>query len=311
MEYRNSMRLHALACVLALTAHAAKGQIADTVRLPVTDACMPGILAAERQFALPPKLLQTIGIVESGRPDPLSGRVAPWPWTINVGGVGHFFATKASAIEAVQDLQKAGTNSIDVGCMQINLVQHPDAFASLDEAFDPAANTRYGARFLSALYREIGNWPQAAAAYHSRTQDLGVSYETRVMAIWPLADRFPDATLALRSRAAGSEPDLSRYTPEFAAEVRQMHADLARLSAMSTPIGRAERRGSRASGPDYSRYTPEFAAELRAMGRSVAGHSKVVSLTAATRSHRPGEAAQYVGNGVNRGVLTVRLADHR
>jgi hypothetical protein len=283
------MRLHTFACILAFIGHAANAQIVDKPGLQAANVCQPGIDAAERQYTLPPKLLHTIGIVESGRPDPVSGRTEPWPWTINVGGVGHFFATKESAIEAVQDLQKAGTNSIDVGCMQINLVHHPAAFASLEEAFDPAANTRYGARFLRALYREIGNWPQAAAAYHSRTEDLGVSYETRVMAIWPLADRFPDATLTLRRHAAESEPDLTRYTPEFAAELRRMHADFARLAAMSAPVSRPERHAVRASGPDYSRYTPAFAAELRAMSRSVAAQTMAVSLKSTGKPPRRGE----------------------
>ena len=305
------MRLHTLACILGFIGHAASAQLVDKSGLHAANICQPGIDAAERQYTLPPKLLQTIGIVESGRPDPLSGRIVPWPWTINAGGVGHFFETKESAIEAVQDLQKAGTNSIDVGCMQINLVQHPAAFASLEEAFDPAANTRYGARFLSALYREIGNWPQAAAAYHSRTEDLGVSYETRVMAIWPLADRFPDATLALRSHAAGSEPDLSRYTPEFAAQLRRMHAALARLAAMSAPISRPERRLAKATGPDYSRYTPEFAAELRAMDRAVAGHTTTVTLKGGAKPPRRGEMATTAGNSAQHGVFPVRLTDRR
>jgi hypothetical protein len=231
------MRVFLFAGVLGLLlGHAATAQPAPDLSLADRDACLPGIVAAERRFGLPPKLLYTIGIVESGRVDPASGRVAPWPWTIDVAGTGRMFATKAAAIEAVRDLLNAGTRSIDVGCMQINLMHHPDAFASLDEAFDPAANTRYGARFLSALYREIGNWPQAAAAYHSRTEEIGADYETRVMALWPLANRYPDATLRQRGRATAPEPDLSLYTPEFAAQVKRMRADAARLAAMFGPI---------------------------------------------------------------------------
>ncbi len=285
---------------------AVSAEPADNGRSPPRDACTPDIFAAERQFGVPQKLLQTIGIVESGRVDPASGRVEPWPWTINVGGVGHFFATKASAIEAVRDLQQTGTHSIDVGCMQINLVQHPDAFASLDEAFDPPANTRYGARFLTALYREIGNWPQAAAAYHSRTQDLGVSYETRVMAIWPLAGRFPDPTLALRSRAIGSEPSLSGYTPEYVAEVKRMRADFARLSALSVPAGGLHHHAP--GSPDYSRYTPAFAAEVRAMARSAAGHATAAAYNPQRRSH---EAATSAGYGAQRARLPVYLTAGR
>jgi hypothetical protein len=301
------MHTRVLTFILALLAPAAAYAM-DKATLPAATACTPEINAAERDFALPAKLLHTIGIVESGRPDPASGRVAPWPWTINAQGIGHFFATKADAIEAVRDLQALGIRSIDVGCMQINLMHHPNAFASLDDAFDPRSNARYGARFLSALYHEIGNWPQAAAAYHSRTQDEAASYETRVMAIWPLADRFPDATLRLRARATAPVENLSNYTPEFAAQVRQMHADLARLSAMSAPVGPRsvglrsvgprrvgpERVGPRRAGverarsvrPDARGYTPELAAEMRQAARKPVRHASLLSQPGGRASFR-------------------------
>jgi hypothetical protein len=236
------MRRSLIATLLTLCAHTAAAHAAAAAQpaapSPAATACLPGILAAEHQFALPPKLLQTIGIVESGRVDPLTGRVTPWPWTIDVGGNGQMFATKQAAIDAVHALQAQGVVSIDVGCLQINLMHHPHAFASLDEAFDPAANTQYGAHFLSALYHETGNWPLAAAAYHSRAEEQGVPYETRVMAIWPLARRFPDATLQARTLAlsaapqsAAPDPEMAAFTPEFAAKVKSMRADFARLEA--------------------------------------------------------------------------------
>jgi hypothetical protein len=241
------MRFSPIAGALILWAQAAASHSAATahpaapppppVLAPAADACLPGILAAEHRFALPPKLLQTIGIVESGRVDPVTGRVAPWPWTIDVGGNGQMFPTKQAAIDAVHALQSQGVVSIDVGCLQINLMHHPHAFASLDEAFDPTTNTQYGAHFLSALYHETGNWPQAAANYHSRAEEFGVPYETRVMAIWPLARRFPDVTLQARTmalsphQAATPDPETAAYTPEFAARVKQMKADFARLQA--------------------------------------------------------------------------------
>jgi hypothetical protein len=131
------------------------------------------------------------------------------------------------------------------------------------------------------------------------------------MSIWPLADRFPDATLALRSHAAGAEPDLSHYTPEFAAQVRRMRADFARLSAMSAPIGRTAHHAAKVTGPDYSRYTPEFAAEMRAMARSVAGHTTAVSLNGAARPPRVGEMAAAAGHSPHRGVFPVQLTDRR
>ena len=77
--------------------------------------------------------------VESGRAND-KGVIRPWPWTINAEGRGQFFATKLEAIAAVRALQASGVRSIDVGCMQVNLMYHPNAFASLDEAFDAPAN---------------------------------------------------------------------------------------------------------------------------------------------------------------------------
>jgi hypothetical protein len=37
-------------------------------------------------------------------------------------------------------MQGEGVRSIDIGCMQINLVHHPDAFGSLEAGFDPITN---------------------------------------------------------------------------------------------------------------------------------------------------------------------------
>ena len=257
------MRIQFIACLLGLIGHAAAAE--PSVPLTNASSCLPEIIAAERHLALPPKLLQTIGIVETGRTDPATGRVVPWPWSINVAGVDRVFETKAAAIAAVQDLQNDGIRSIDVGCMQVNLMYHPSAFASLDEAFDPSANVQYAARFLRALYQEIGAWPQAAAAYHSRTQEIGASYETRVMAMWPLADQFPDPTLLARGQAGASMPDTSRYTPALAAELKQMWTDRARLAALKSRADAVPARQPpmKPAATDYSRYTPAFAAELK------------------------------------------------
>jgi hypothetical protein len=122
--------------------------------------------------------------VESGRRDPISGVVAPWPWTINAEGQGSFYDTKAQAIAAVQALQARGVQSVDVGCMQVNLMHHPGAFANLDQAFDPSANTVYAARFLNELHGQTNDWMRAAGQYHSSTPALGATYQTAVAAAW-------------------------------------------------------------------------------------------------------------------------------
>jgi hypothetical protein len=84
----------------------------------------------------------------------------------------------------VRDLLAGGTASIDVGCFQVNLRYHPDAFASLDEAFDPVANALYAARFLAGLRVRDGSWQAAVAAYHSATPEHGLPYRDRVLSAW-------------------------------------------------------------------------------------------------------------------------------
>jgi hypothetical protein len=133
--------------LLCLTVPAATGTARAALLTPIPQPagaqCRPAIDAAERGTAIPPHLLAAIGRVESGRRDPQSGGWNPWPWTVNAEGEGFFFDTKEQAIAAVRTMQARGTRSIDVGCMQVNLMHHPDAFGSLEQAFDPASNAAY------------------------------------------------------------------------------------------------------------------------------------------------------------------------
>jgi hypothetical protein len=141
--------------------------------------CEAAIAGAEGEAKLPARLLTAIAMRESAR---------PWPWTINYEGIGHFYASKAEAIAAVQGIQATGGQSIDVGCMQINLMHHPQAFANLDEAFDPKRNAAYGGRFVGALFASRGDWGTAIAAYHSRTPGIGEPYRDQVVATWKPKD---------------------------------------------------------------------------------------------------------------------------
>ncbi len=154
--------------------------------------CRAAIRAAERAAAIPNQLMAAIARVESGRREP-DGTVNPWPWSINVEGEDHIFDTKAEAVAAVRALLAKGVRSIDVGCMQVNLMYHPDAFPTLEQAFDPVANADYAAKFLVQLHDATGAWPTATAWYHSATPELGADYQRRVMAVWPEEQKRPDA----------------------------------------------------------------------------------------------------------------------
>src|ERR1700733_3141842 len=182
--------------LLALLANASLAHASSPKSLTLTPPinpsayCDTAIVNAERTIRLPARLLGAIGEVESGRPDD-KGIIRPWPWTINAEGRGQFFATKQDAIAAVRALQASGVRSIDVGCMQVNLMYHPNAFASLDNAFDPRDNANYAARFLNALNAGSNDWTAAIAAYHSETRELGDAYRVLVMARWQNGDPHP------------------------------------------------------------------------------------------------------------------------
>jgi hypothetical protein len=158
--------------------------------------CETAITSAEYVGRLPPRLLGAIGLTETGRVDAGSGRVRPWPWTVNAEGEGQFFETKQQAVAAVRALQARGVRSIDVGCLQVNLMYHRDAFATLEDAFDPRINAAYAARFLNTLYVAGRNWAHAIAAYHSETPALGDAYRVLVMARWQNGDLRAAAPVA-------------------------------------------------------------------------------------------------------------------
>lgn len=180
------MRLAAaLALALGLAAPVARAERPAPPRPDPGQMCRQAIQAAEREHRLPAGLLHAIARVESGRPDPSGRGSTAWPWTINAEGQGRFFETKEAAIAAVEALRARGVKLIDVGCMQVNLHHHAQAFPDLQTAFDPVANARYAGLFLTRLYAQSRNWEQAAAFYHSQTPELAEAYRLKVMAAWP------------------------------------------------------------------------------------------------------------------------------
>jgi hypothetical protein len=141
-------------------------------------ACLGHIANAEKSNDIPEGVLRAIGFAESGRT--VEGRRGAWPWTVNARGQGHYFKSKSAAVEFVQGLQAQGVRVIDVGCMQVNLYYHPKAFASLDDAFDPATNVAYASKFLLWLHDETKDWATASRYYHSRNPSLGRAYAARL-----------------------------------------------------------------------------------------------------------------------------------
>ena len=169
-----------LAIPLLLMAHRLAAQPADDVRL----ACDQAATRAEQAASLPAGLLVAIGAVESGRLDAAGLSRHAWPWTINADGAGYFASSKEEAISLVRTLQARGARYIDVGCFQVDLFYHPDAFSSLEQAFDPDANARAAAHILVQARFSATGWDKAIAAYHSASILKGSWYLQRVLAAW-------------------------------------------------------------------------------------------------------------------------------
>ena len=125
-------------------------------------------------------MLEAIASVESGRwTKDLEANIA-WPWTVTAEGEGKFYPSRSAAIQAVETLQRRGIGNIDVGCMQINLGYHPQAFVSLAQAFDPASNVAYAAKFLKELRLQRRSWDKAVRYYHSSDPERQRYYRGKV-----------------------------------------------------------------------------------------------------------------------------------
>lgn len=155
-----------------------------SVQADDTLLCAQAIRRVEPDSALPAGLLAAVAMNESGRYDAARRAGSPWPWTVTSGSDGRYFASKDAAIRHVEKLRGSGRRNIDVGCMQINLMHHPDAFAGLKDALDPERNVTYGAGFLRRLWAETRSWEHAIARYHSGEPMRGRLYRERVYGHW-------------------------------------------------------------------------------------------------------------------------------
>lgn len=167
-----------------------------------TDVCVDEILRAQVRYDIPDNLLLAIGFQEAGRK--VDGLLTIWPWTANVNGRGAFFNSSDALENWVAETQAQGLRSIDVGCMQVNQKWHAHQFSSLVEAIEPKTNVDYAARFLTALYRETGNWWEAAGRYHSSTPALKEIYLRKL----EKNQKIANSGVALQTEliAAASEP---------------------------------------------------------------------------------------------------------
>ncbi len=164
--------------------------------------CRSAISFEERARRIPSQLLSAISLAESGRWDKKRKELRPWPWTVYAEGRGRYFGDKQSAIREVRALKRKGVRNIDVGCMQVNLHWHPDAFDDLETAFDPASNVAYAGDLLTRLFKETRSWSEAMGRYHSSTRSRKRSYAMKIMDLWHKERRrvYTERRLAAQKR---------------------------------------------------------------------------------------------------------------
>jgi hypothetical protein len=212
--------------------------------------CRRAVTLAGRAAGIPDHLMSAIARVESGRRG-ADGQVNPWPWSINVEGTDHIYDTREQAIAAVRAYQAQGIRSIDVGCMQVNLLHHPNAFATLEQAFEPQANANYAAQFLKELLAQTGSWEKATAGYHSQTPELGEPYQRKVASVMgeeagrdaallgAMPGLPPAQGMRLAMGATPPAPATALAMPPAAARILGNHSDVARIIPMAnTAAGR-------------------------------------------------------------------------
>jgi len=164
------------------------------------DLCRNAISKVNAGGEVPEYLLTAIAQVESGRWRKASGEKHAWPWTVSAAGHGRYLPNKAAALAEIKSLRARGISSIDVGCMQINLRQHPKAFENMEAALDPGRNVAYAAKLLRGLRKNRGSWIRAVGYYHSSTPTLNGPYRIKVFRAL-----FTERRRAKKARRAASQ----------------------------------------------------------------------------------------------------------
>ncbi|BCI67590.1 transglycosylase SLT domain-containing protein [Acetobacter aceti] len=136
-------------------------------------SCDKAAAIVEKSLDIPQGLLVAIARVESNNQ----------PLAVNVNGLTVSFSRQELAVDAVKTMLKSGAFGsrphVDIGCFQINLGWHSDAFPSIEAGFDPVTNGLAAGLFLREIHAKTGNWHEAVARYHAASQ-AGARYAEAV-----------------------------------------------------------------------------------------------------------------------------------
>lgn len=125
----------------------------------------PAYQLAAAHAQVPSELLYAIALQESGHN--FSGRIVPWPWTLNVAGQPRRYATRREAcIDLRHVLQATPATRVDVGLGQLNVGYQRHRVRQPCELLEPYRNLRLTAVILREHYDPELGWLIAAGRYH-------------------------------------------------------------------------------------------------------------------------------------------------
>ena len=143
------------------------------------------------EYEIPVKLFYALALAESGKTIASMNRRRPWPWTLNIAGVGVYFSTRWEAWRALDQSLKAGQERVDVGLMQVNWHFHQHRLGNSWLALEPYHNLTVGAEILKDCYKNRRDWWASVGCYHAPSDSVSAkNYRQRVAAHWrQLSDR--------------------------------------------------------------------------------------------------------------------------
>ena len=125
----------------------------------------PAYQLAAQRAGIPSTVLYAVALQESGVRR--NGRIVPWPWSLNVAGQSHRYATRADACAGLQQAIRATPHTrIDAGLGQINLGYHQQRYSTACDLLDPYRNLAIAAEILHDQHTPGEDWLLAIGRYH-------------------------------------------------------------------------------------------------------------------------------------------------
>ena len=141
----------------------AAGLYADTAH--AQEVPPPAYQLAAQRTGIPSTVLYAVALQESGIRR--SGRIVPWPWSLNIAGESRRFTTRAEACAGLQQAMRSTPHTrIDAGLGQINLGYQKHRFTSPCELLDPYRNLAIAADILREQHTPGEDWLRAIGRYH-------------------------------------------------------------------------------------------------------------------------------------------------